>query len=92
MRNVRVRGNSDGQIPLAKDVKMPISSKSEGSRIRAIFAPATPHPDSIARPTCSQCGTATLLVGIEPERPGYDLHTFQCPDCEHFEIAVGKAA
>jgi hypothetical protein len=92
MRNVRVRGNSDGQIPLAKDVKMPISSKSEGSRIRAIFAPATPHSDSIARPTCSQCGTATLLVGIEPERPGYDLHTFQCPDCEHFEIAVGKAA
>ena len=92
MRDVRIWGNSDGQIPLAKDVKMPISSKSEGSRMRAIFAPATPYSDSIVRPTCSECGAPTLLVGIEAERPGYELHTFQCPECEHFETAVEKAA
>jgi len=60
--------------------------------MRAKFAPATPHSDE--RPSCSECGTATLLVGIEPEpeHPGYDLHTFQCPNCENFEVAVGQAA
>jgi hypothetical protein len=57
-----------------------------------VFAPATAHSDGIARPNCSECGTATLLIGIEPERPGYDLHTFQCPNCENFETEVGKAA
>ena len=60
--------------------------------MRAVFTPATPYSDSIVRPSCSECGSATVLVGIEPERPGYELHTFQCPNCEHFETAVGKAA
>ena len=60
--------------------------------MRAHFASATPHSDCIVRPSCSECGTATFLVGIEPERPGYELLTFQCPKCENFEIAVGEAA
>jgi hypothetical protein len=71
---------------------MPVSSRPDEIRMRAIFAPATPHFDSIVRPDCAECGAATLLVGIEAERPGYDLHTFQCPDCGNFEVAVGKAA
>ena len=59
-----------------------------------IFQPATAHSDSIVRPQCSECGTATLLFGIEaaPERPGYELLTFVCPDCKHIETAVAKAA
>jgi len=65
---------------------------NERSGMRAIFAPATPHSDAIMRPSCSECGAATVLVGIEPDRPGYELHTFQCPRCENFELAVGKAA
>jgi ribosomal protein S27E len=60
--------------------------------MRAQFAPATPHSDSIVRPSCSDCGTATFLVGIEPQRPGYELLTFQCPKCEHFKTVVGIAA
>lgn len=60
--------------------------------MRAEFAPATLHSNSIKRPSCSKCGTTTSLVGIESARPGYELHTFQCPVCEHFEIAVGLAA
>jgi hypothetical protein len=56
------------------------------------FAPVTPHSDAIVRPSCSECGAATLLVGIEPERPGYELHTFECPTCRNFETAIGKAA
>ena len=60
--------------------------------MRAVFAPATPYSDSIARPGCSECGTATFLVGIESERSGYALITFECPKCEHFETALWKAA
>jgi hypothetical protein len=58
----------------------------------AVFAPATSYSDSIARPGCSKCGTATFRVGIELERSGYELHTFQCPKCAHFETAIRKAA
>jgi len=63
-----------------------------GNLVRLVFAPATSHSDSIARPSCSECGTATVLVGIEAERPGYDLHTFQCPKCEHFETSSALSA
>jgi hypothetical protein len=51
-----------------------------------------PQSDSIVRPGCTECGAATHLVGIERERPGYDLHTFQCPTCANFELAVVEAA
>ena len=59
--------------------------------MRLEFAPATVRSNSVVRPDCSECGTKTILVGIEPDRPGYDLHTFQCPQCENYEVAVGKA-
>jgi ribosomal protein S27AE len=36
--------------------------RKEGSRIRAEFAPATAHPDSLVPRRCSQCGTATILM------------------------------
>src|SRR5262245_3397264 len=98
MFDVRVRGNGDGQISLAAQrnvfslrmFQMP--NPNERSGMRAIFAPATAHSDAVKRPNCSECGTATVLVGIEPDRPGCELRTFQCPNCENFEIAVGKAA
>jgi len=74
---------------------MPQPNRADPFRngLRAAFAPATAYSDAIVRPKCSECGTATVLVGIEPapERPGYDLHTFQCPKCQNFELAVGKA-
>jgi hypothetical protein len=80
MRDVRVRRNSDGQIPLAEDAEM-----------RAIFVPSTPHFDFTVRPNCSECGAPTTLVGIEAERPGYELRTFHCLGCENFEVAIGRA-
>ena len=55
------------------------------------YQPATAHSNAIVRPKCSECGTATLLIGIEPECPGYELHTFQCPACEQYETEIGKA-
>jgi hypothetical protein len=57
-----------------------------------LHQPAILHCNSIKRPDCSECGTATLLYGIEEERPGYELCTFVCPTCDHFETAIEKAA
>jgi hypothetical protein len=57
-----------------------------------IYQPRTPYSDSIKRPDCSKCGTQTRLFGIEPERPGYELHSFECPKCHHLETAIGQVA
>jgi len=53
------------------------------------YQPATPHSNAIGRPLCSKCRTQTRLIGIEPEKPGFELHTFECPKCHHFETSVG---
>jgi hypothetical protein len=50
-----------------------------------------PHSDAVVRPACSECGTGTVLVGIEQSRPGHELHTFECPTCEAFETTAAKA-
>jgi len=55
------------------------------------YQPATPHSNSISRPNCSKCGTATLLFGIEAEKPGYELWSFDCPKCNHIETVIGKS-
>jgi hypothetical protein len=32
-----------------------------------------------------------LLFGIEPERPGYELQSFECPACFNIETRLGKS-
>ena len=50
-----------------------------------LYKPAA-HSNSIVRPNCTKCGIATLVFGIESaDRPGYDLHTFECPNCKNIE-------
>jgi hypothetical protein len=49
------------------------------------YQPRTPHSDAIKRLDCSE-----RLFGIEPEKPGYELHTFHCPKCNHVETAVAE--
>ena len=39
-------------------------------------------------PLCSRCGTQSRLVGIEPDKPGHELKTFECPKCQHFDTLV----
>ena len=36
---------------------------------------------SIKSPRCSKCGETMSLRIIEPERPGFDSQTFECPKC-----------
>ena len=55
------------------------------------YRPTTPHSNSISRLNCSKCGTATLLFGIEPEKPGHELRSFDCPKCNHIETVIGKS-
>ena len=54
------------------------------------YQPATPHSASIKQPDSPKCGTKMWLFGIEAEKPGYELHSFDCPKCHQIETAVGK--
>jgi ribosomal protein S27AE len=60
--------------------------------LMTIYQPATAHSNSIKRPHCPKCGTAILLFGIEPEKPGFELQSFDCPKCHHIEVEVDKAS
>jgi hypothetical protein len=40
------------------------------------------------RPECPTCSAQLYLGRIEPEKPGHDLRTFECPKCQHVERVV----
>jgi hypothetical protein len=40
------------------------------------------------RPECPTCTAQMYLARIEPEKPGFDLRTFECPRCQHLETVV----
>jgi ribosomal protein S27AE len=42
----------------------------------------------MAHPSCPKCGTRMMLVRIFPDRPGFDVRTYECPRCEHEVIEV----
>jgi len=42
------------------------------------------------RPECPKCSALMYLALIEPEKPGFDLRTFECPRCQHVETIVAK--
>jgi hypothetical protein len=46
--------------------------------------------DGIESPRCSKCGEMMALRIIEPERPGFDLRTFECPKCLGTETLVAS--
>ena len=52
------------------------------------YQPATLATDAILRPPYSTCGAKTHLVGIEPERLDFDLHTFECPACGIIQTSI----
>jgi hypothetical protein len=54
------------------------------------YKPATPATDAIVRPPCGKCGNRMMLARIEPDAPGYDRRTFECPICDHSEAVVVK--
>jgi RNase P subunit RPR2 len=47
----------------------------------------------IQRPVCPKCHTHMMLTRIMPTRVGYDMRTFECPQCDHVhEIMVANDA
>jgi hypothetical protein len=40
-------------------------------------------PVPVERPACLKCKARMMLVSVEPNRPGVDLHTYQCAVCNH---------
>ena len=54
---------------------------------------ATPDAGServTGAPECPKCGGRMWLARIEPEEPGYDRRTFECPECDHSLVQVVK--
>jgi hypothetical protein len=45
-----------------------------------------------ARPGCPECSALMCLALVEPEQPGFDLRTFECPRCQHVGTVVVKFA
>jgi hypothetical protein len=42
---------------------------------------------AVERPWCAACEIQMWLARIQPDKPGYDRRTFECPVC-HDEMAV----
>jgi hypothetical protein len=49
-----------------------------------------PHPKMIIRPYCENCDAQMWLVFIEPDKPGHDRRTFECPRCQLETVEIVK--
>jgi transcription elongation factor Elf1 len=61
--------------------------------------PGRPHAFTMAKPKipelpkdpqCPQCGSMMWIAQAEPEKPGYEKRTFECPRCHHVESIVAE--
>lgn len=55
-----------------------------------LYQPVTPQTEAIVRPLCSKCGAKTWLSRIEPDSPGHEKRTFECPACDSEISEVAK--
>ena len=42
------------------------------------------------RPDCPDCMVPMYLARVTPDKPGFDLRTFECPRCQNTLRAVMK--
>ena len=52
--------------------------------------PSSPQPptlfrDRLMEAPCTKCGAKMTLARIEPDKPGYDLRTFECTKCNNVD-------
>ena len=47
--------------------------------------PTGPPLSAIERPRCQHCQTRTMLARIAPGPAGYELRTFECPECDRLQ-------
>ena len=50
----------------------------------------SPQQRIIGRPFCELCKSQMWLACIEPDEPGYDKRTFECPACPHVSVRIVK--
>jgi hypothetical protein len=41
-------------------------------------------------PICPKCGARMWLARIEPDEPGHDKRTFECPQCDNVVSQIVK--
>jgi hypothetical protein len=44
--------------------------------------------DRLMEAPCTRCGAKMSLARIEPDRPGYDLRSFECTKCNNVDQYV----
>jgi hypothetical protein len=49
-----------------------------------------PQQRIIGRPFCELCKSQMWLACIEPDEPGYDRRTFECPGCPNVTVRIVK--
>jgi len=49
-----------------------------------------PQQRIIGRPFCEMCKSQMWLACIEPDQPGYDRRTFECPGCPNVTVRIVK--
>jgi hypothetical protein len=83
-----ITDNACGQASVAERLRY---SRLQTGESKMTFTEYTLDNTPInARPDCPQCAAQMYLARIEPEKPGHDLRTFECPRCQHVETAVVK--
>lgn len=50
-----------------------------------------PKPQAhIELPKCPKCGEEMWLARIQPNEPGYESCTFECPTCDNRIVKIGE--
>jgi hypothetical protein len=49
-----------------------------------------PQQRIIGRPFCELCKSQMWLACIEPDEPGHDRRTFECPGCPNVTVRIVK--
>jgi ribosomal protein S27E len=55
-----------------------------------LLQPTAAHSNAMIRLPCPKCGTTMMLTRIEPDTPGHDRRTFECPQCENSETVFAN--
>jgi ssDNA-binding Zn-finger/Zn-ribbon topoisomerase 1 len=53
--------------------------------------PTLQAKDPIARRPCPKCGKDMMISRIMPDRPGYELRTYECAGCGHDELVLRQS-
>ena len=82
---VEITGSGSAQASVAE---RPIALPPVYGRAMTRYRLDTAATKAIIRPPCEKCGSSTLLARVEPDEPGYDRRTFECPICNHSHSVI----